>query len=72
MTDRESWKDTGFIGHAQEYAWLFIARLDALELQAQALPSTVGRNSKPVVGRLDDTSMSVVTDLMLNFTISGH
>jgi hypothetical protein len=71
VTEPESWKDTGFIGHAQEYAWLFLARLDALDSQASTVPSTVGRNAKPVIGRLDDTSMSVVTDLMLNFTISG-
>lgn len=72
MAERESWKDTGFIGQAQEFAWLFLARLDTLDPSAQAVLNTDGRNAKPAIGRLDDTSMSLVTDLMLSLTVNGQ
>ncbi len=71
--DRGSWQDIGFIGHASEYACLVRARLDVLEM-----PTLIGSN---VIGgqvlktaqssdRLDDTSMSLVTDLMLSLTVA--
>ncbi len=70
--DRESWRDTGFIGQAQEFAWLVVARLDRVEAQT---PADEARPVTPSVdaasGRLDDTSMSVITDLMLSLTVDG-
>jgi len=72
--ERESWQDTGFIGQAQEYAWLVLARLDKLEAPNEAIPATA-REQSPLVesdsGRLDDTSMTLVTDLMLSLTVNG-
>ena len=69
---RESWRDTGFIGQAQEFAWLVSARLDKLEAQT---PVDEARPTTPLVeavsGRLDDTSMTLVTDLMLSLTVGG-
>ncbi|KAH8799885.1 fungal-specific transcription factor domain-containing protein [Hyaloscypha sp. PMI_1271] len=72
--ERESWQDTGFIGQAQEFAWLVIARLDKLETPSEAVPATASEQT-PLVesasGRLDDTSMTVVTDLMLSLTVTS-
>lgn len=75
--ERESWQDTGFIGQAQEYAWLVVARLDRVEGQTRAAANVVGlRQATPSAeaaagGRLDDTSMTVVTDLILSLTVGG-
>ena len=74
---RESWQDTGFIGQAQEFAWLVIARLDRVEGQTRAVENAVGlREATPSAEaaageRLDDTSMTVVTNLMLSLTVGG-
>ncbi|CZR58775.1 uncharacterized protein PAC_08667 [Phialocephala subalpina] len=74
---RESWQDTGFIGQAQEFARLVIARLDRVEGQTRAVGNVVGlRQATPSAEaaageKLDDTSMTVVTDLMLSLTFGG-
>ncbi|PMD33322.1 hypothetical protein L207DRAFT_608000, partial [Hyaloscypha variabilis F] len=72
--ERESWQDTGFIGQAQEYAWLVLARLDKLEAPAETIPATA-REQSPLAesdsGHLDDTSMTLITDLMLSLTVAG-
>ena len=74
LVEREAWQDTGFIGQAQEYAWLVLARLDKLEAPTEAIPATA-REQTPAAespqGRLDDTSMTLVTDLMLSLTVTG-
>jgi hypothetical protein len=75
--ERESWRDTGFIGQAQEFAWLIIARLDRVESQTGGVGNVVGLiqatpSAEAAAGeRLDDTSMTVVTDLMLSLTVGG-
>lgn len=70
---RESWRDMGFIGQAQEFAWLVVARLDRVEKQA---PVDEARPATPLAeaasGRLDDTSMALVTDLMLSLTVGSR
>jgi len=71
--EREPWQDIGFIGQAQEFAWLVLARLDISASYAQLEPEpATGRSAQgtAVAGRLDDTSMSLVTDLMLSLTVS--
>ena len=72
--ERESWQDTGFIGQAQEYAWLVLARLEKLEAPTEVTPPKA-REQSPLAesdsGRLDDTSMTLVTDLMLSLTVNG-
>jgi hypothetical protein len=72
--ERESWQDTGFIGQAQEFALLVLARLDQLEAPAESIPATA-REQSPLAesnsGRLDDTSMTLITDLMLSLTVTG-
>jgi hypothetical protein len=72
--ERESWQDTGFIGQAQEFAWLVIARLDKLETPSEAIPANASEQTplaESTSGRLDDTSMTVVTDLMLSLTVTS-
>lgn len=70
---REAWQDIGFIGHGEEFAGLVLARLQLLNSAKQSANATLpGKPSiVPVAdGRLDDTSMSVVTDLMLSLNVS--
>lgn len=70
LPERESWRDIGFIGQAQEYALLILAGLNTLESQKVALPDTAARSAKAASERLDDTSMSLVTDLLLSLTVN--
>ncbi|PMD42185.1 hypothetical protein L207DRAFT_527125 [Hyaloscypha variabilis F] len=77
--ERPSWQDTGFIGQAEEFAWLVLARLDKIEGHTKTAGNVIGlQQATPTVegpaaaGRLDDTSMTVVTDLMLSLTVGGH
>lgn len=67
----ESWQDTGFIGQAQEYAWLVLARLNRVEGQTRGTVGDMVEKTPPPETRLDDTSMTVVTDLMLSLTVGG-
>lgn len=72
-TKRETWQDIGFSGHAQEYACLVLARLDALESLQNTGPH-LGFGTGFVVtisdGKMDDSSMSLVTNLMLSLAVS--
>ncbi|KAF4636015.1 hypothetical protein G7Y89_g2063 [Cudoniella acicularis] len=76
---RDAWQDTGFIGQAQEFAWLVVARLDRVEGETRVLGDAGELRQDPASpmaeaaspGRLDDTSMTVVTDLMLSLTVGG-
>jgi hypothetical protein len=67
----EPWQEPGFIRHANEFAYLALARLDNLEAQREQHPSTsVLSNSQVGFERLDETSMSQVTSLMLSLTVA--
>jgi hypothetical protein len=77
--ERPSWQDTGFVGQAEEFAWLVLARLDKIEGHTRTAGDAIGlQQATPTVegpaaaGRLDDTSMTVVTDLMLSLTVGGR
>jgi hypothetical protein len=74
-TPCERWEETGFIGQAEEFASLIKVRLDMLEMCSGIISSNISGQSqmlKPAAGRLDDTSMSLVTDLMLSLTVTGQ
>ncbi|KAH8591713.1 hypothetical protein B0O99DRAFT_631510 [Bisporella sp. PMI_857] len=74
-TPCERWEETGFIGQAEEFASLIKVRLDMLEMCSGTISSNISGQSqmlKPAAGRLDDTSMSLVTDLMLSLTVTGQ
>jgi hypothetical protein len=67
----QPWQEAGFIRHAHEFAHLALARLDNLEAQRERQPSTsVPSNGQAVFERLDETSMTQVTDLMLSLTVA--
>ena len=67
----EPWQEPGFIRHAHEFAYLALARLDNLEAQREQHPNTsVHSSSKAGFERLDETSMSQVTSLMLSLAVA--
>jgi hypothetical protein len=64
------WQEIGFIRHAHEFAHLALARLDDLEAQRERQQSpSVRSNSQVGFERVDETSMSQVTSLMLSLTV---
>jgi hypothetical protein len=68
----EPWQELGFIRHAHEFAYLALARLDNLEAQREQHPNTsVHSSSKAGFERLDETSMSQVTSLMLSLAVAN-
>ncbi|KAL3417592.1 hypothetical protein PVAG01_10602 [Phlyctema vagabunda] len=67
----KSWQRVGFIGHADEYAALALAQLDNLETQrASGAPKLGNPGVQASLERLDDTSMSQITNLMLNLAVA--
>jgi hypothetical protein len=67
----QPWQEVGFSRHAHEFAHLALARLDDLEAQRERRPSRSLRSSGQAgFERLDETSMSQVTSLMLSLTVA--
>jgi hypothetical protein len=67
----QPWQETGFIRHALEFAHLALARLDSLEAQREQLQASTSVRSKGQgLERLDETSMSQVTSLMLSLNVA--
>jgi hypothetical protein len=70
-TTLQPWQETGFIRHAHEFAHLAFARLDSLESERVRQPSTsIRSNGQAGFERLDETSMSQVTSLMLSLNVA--
>ena len=63
----EPWQEVGFIGHADDYAALALARLGSLQSNnpAAGMDPTGGPRKQYVGEKLDDTSMTHIADLML-------
>jgi hypothetical protein len=62
-------KKTGFIGRGHEYSLLARAELKSLREEQHNRESRLSTVAKRVAGRLDDSSMSHVNELMLNLTM---